>query len=143
MNVERFWSKVQMLPCGGCWIWTASTTDQGYGHFYIGKVNGVKRTKAVHRIAYESEVGPVPNGMTLDHLCRNRACVNPAHLEPVSRGENVLRGQSPSAKAARKTECVRGHSLTGDNLYIRPDGGGRQCRTCNRERKLNKLRGHR
>lgn len=81
-----------------------------------------------HKWAYESIVGPVPEGMELDHLCRNRACVNPAHLEAVSRRVNQLRGLSISAKNARKTHCVHGHPLTGENVY--EWRGSRYCRAC-------------
>jgi hypothetical protein len=82
-----------------------------------------------HRLVYEELVGPIPEGMELDHLCRNTSCVNPAHLEPVPHRVNVLRGVGPTAENAVKTECVNGHPLTGRNLCIRKEGG-RKCRTC-------------
>jgi hypothetical protein len=82
-----------------------------------------------HRAAYELAHGPVPPGMVLDHRCRERTCINPAHLEPVPNRENVLRGVGPSAVNARKTACKRGHPLAGPNLYRMPDGR-RQCRAC-------------
>ena len=68
--------------------------------------------------------------MTIDHLCRNRRCVNPEHLEPVSRGENVLRGDGHSARNARKTHCIRGHEFTVENSYYAPNGKGKRCREC-------------
>ena len=85
--------------------------------------------------------GEVPKGLQLDHLCRVRDCVNPYHLEAVTQQENILRGESASAKHARKTHCINGHPLSGDNLYLRPDRGdraGRACRECQRIR--NKAR---
>ena len=123
---ERFWSKVEKT--GSCWIWKGSENGEGYGFFHIdqGKM-------LAHRVAYEWAKGPIPEAMTLDHLCRNRACVNPDHLEPVTRRENILRGTSISAINSQKTRCLRGHLLAGDNLRvaIRKDGRSyRQCRIC-------------
>lgn len=119
---ERFWSKVEKST--SCWIWTATLTRLGYGHFRMGE-----KLRSAHRVAYELLVGPIPEGMTLDHLCRKPACVNPDHLEPVTQHENILRGKAPAAINARKTHCVRGHPLSGENLYIRPNGH-RRCRAC-------------
>ena len=87
-----------------------------------------------HRVAYEALIGPIPKGLCLDHLCRVRYCVNPAHLEPVTVRENVLRGISPPAVNARKRLCKNGHALSGRNLYLKTRYGwpGRECRTCKR-----------
>ncbi|MFE0326316.1 HNH endonuclease [Streptomyces sp. NPDC058960] len=82
-------------------------------------------------------VGPIPDGMQLDHLCRERRSVRPDHLEPVTLVQNVMRGESPTAVNARKTHCRRGHGLDGDNLYVKPDGR-RVCVTCRRERDRDK-----
>lgn len=112
---------------GECIVWTAAKSRLGYGHM---GVDG--RTREVHRVAYEAFVGPVPEGLTLDHLCRNRACVNPDHLEPVPHRENVLRGEGPTAVNARKTHCKRGHELSPENVYINATSGSRQCRPCAR-----------
>jgi hypothetical protein len=86
-------------------------------------------TLLAHRVSYERYVGPIPEGAHLDHLCRNRACVNPEHLEPVSVQTNILRGVSPSAVNAAKTECLRGHPFDDENTYVCP-AGKRRCRAC-------------
>lgn len=85
----------------------------------------------VHRLVYEHEIGPIPDGLVIDHLCRNTLCANAAHLEAVTIGENVLRGTGPSALNAVKTHCVHGHEYAADNTYLRPNGD-RECRTCRR-----------
>jgi hypothetical protein len=129
--LERFWSKVDQR--GECWEWTASRSDGGYGTFFCRHLpGGTARPAHAHRIAYELSVGPVPNALTLDHLCRNRGCVNPAHLEPVTRGENVLRGIGIFAENKRKTHCPLGHEYTPENTA--PSGNGRRCRTCKNAR---------
>lgn len=120
---ERFWSKVE--KSAGCWRWLASVDSKGYGQFML---NG--SPKRAHRVSYELVHGAIPLGLQLDHLCRNIECVNPTHLEPVTHRINQLRGIGPVAINAAKTHCVRGHELTGDNLYIRKDTGARVCRSC-------------
>lgn len=132
---DRFWSRVD--KSGECWIWTAGKNSAGYGQFSLRR-----RTVYAHRYAYERLRGPIPDGLELDHLCRVRACVNPAHLEPVTRRENQLRGESPIAQKARWTHCPRGHEFTPENTYYRPDGDGRHrlCKTCARIRD-NRRRG--
>lgn len=121
----RFWRKVQVVT-SGCWEWTASKNQTGYGLFGIRS----GRMRASHRVAYEALVGPVPDGKELDHLCRVRGCANPVHLEPVDHRTNVRRGVAPTAVNANKTHCIRGHEFTGANLVIRPNGT-RRCRACN------------
>lgn len=129
----RLFTKHVALPDeNGCMIWTAVLKVGGYGVFGI-KVDGRWRNCLAHRFAYEYFVGPVPSGLELDHLCRNRACVNPTHLEPVTRWENIMRGEGVSAKHAAKTHCPRGHPYAGDNLRIVANGW-RQCRACQREK---------
>lgn len=121
---ERFWRKVKQGGLEECWPWLASLNTTGYGEFYLdGKI------RKAHRIAYELTVGPIPDGLTLDHLCRNRECVNPFHLDPVSMRENILRGAAPSARNARATHCPKGHPYSGRNLIVRPSGS-RGCRVC-------------
>jgi hypothetical protein len=125
----RFWEKVQR-SLGGCWLWTASVGSHGYGQF---TPDGRGSQKLAHRIAYELLVGPIVPRMTLDHLCRCRRCVNPAHLEVVSLDENKRRGFSPAAVNARKTHCKHGHLLAEGNLIHRKRSG-RDCLTCQRNR---------
>lgn len=121
---EQFWSKV--AQDGDCWIWTRGKYPGGYGFFHVaGK--GVR----AHRWAYESLRGEIPEGLELDHLCRNPPCVNPWHLEPVTGRVNKLRSESPAAKHARQTHCHRGHDLTERSSYsIRKGPNGRVQRRC-------------
>lgn len=106
--------------------WTGFLDRDGYGQISLGGKKG--KTVRVHRWAYEHFVGPIPAGFVIDHLCRNRACANAEHMEPVTPTENTLRGLAPTALNARKTHCKRGHPLTGYNLM--PVKRGRSCRTC-------------
>jgi HNH endonuclease len=124
-TVERFWSKVEFTD--DCWHWMGLRNGDGYGRFWIGKCS-----IAAHRAAYELLVGPIPPGFTIDHLCRNPPCVRFDHLEPVTPGENTLRGRSPSAINARKTHCSNGHEFTLANTYCYPSGRRRRCRICKR-----------
>ena len=130
---ERFWLKVNRRGAKDCWPWRGFLDRHGYGQFMVGPPRASKRA---HRVAYELLVGPIPEGMTLDHFRMNpgprhapcsRACVNPRHLEPVPLDENKRRGNSPHATNARKTHCPRGHQYD----YF-PGRGGRQCRACRR-----------
>lgn len=111
----------------GCWEWTAGRTGGGYGAIMVEG-----RQSTAHRVVYEVFVGPIPIGLDLDHLCRNRGCVRPDHLEPVTRRENLLRGETLAARHAAKTHCDAGHELTVENVYERKDKPGRMCRECRR-----------
>lgn len=132
---DRFWEKVNRdgpVPdhapdLGACWLWMGAKAGKGYGVFRISKP---RRMVYAHRFAYELLVGPIPVGLTLDHLCRNEACVNPRHVEPVTSRENTLRGDSLSARRARQTRCKNGHLLDEANTYAWR--GRRRCRTCRR-----------
>lgn len=123
---QRFQTKYTVCP-NGCWQWHGAKVGRGYG--VMGMPSG---SRLAHRISYEHFIGSIPEGRTIDHLCRNKACVNPAHLEPVTNRENNLRGYSRSAQHARKTHCPAGHEYTFDNTYMHR--GARHCKTCHRIR---------
>jgi len=128
-RLERFYTPE---PTSGCWLWTGDVNAYGYGQMYAGKVEKRSRRLLAHRCAWELLRGPIPHGLELDHLCRNHACVNPDHLEPVTHAENMAR----SARA-RQTHCKHGHELTPENVLVRRRGPGgtwktRRCRQCYR-----------
>lgn len=130
---ERFWAKVQPCPMSGCWLWSGAT-GAGYGKFNVGAItkSGNRRGGSyAHRVAYEALVGEIEPGLHLDHKCRVTVCVNPAHVEPVSCKENVLRGTALSAKNATKTHCPNGHDYSTNSRRKRK---GRDCAVCHRER---------
>lgn len=120
----RFQKKIIPVTESGCWLWLANATPKGYGRT---RLNG-KETYS-HRAVYEILVGPIDEGLEIDHLCRVRECCNPAHLEPVTTRVNSLRSGSFCAKNKRKTHCPSGHPYAGDNLHILPNGH-RKCKTC-------------
>ena len=126
-SLERFMIKVRQGK-NGCVFWAASTNVYGYGQFWVDG-----RMVKAHRWAYEYFIGPIPPGLQLDHLCRNRNCVNPAHLEPVTCKENLLRGDTLAASQLARTHCPQGHEYAGANLYVQSNGR-RQCRTCHADR---------
>lgn len=145
---DRFYDKIDVLE-NDCWQWTGARVPAGYGQKWNGE-----RVVTAHGWSYEHFVGPIPEGMQLDHLCHtgdkackggvtcpHRRCVNPAHLEPVTSLENSRRGLAGALNGARQsaiTHCPQHHEYTDANTYWRPDGRGRHCRTCTYER--NKAR---
>lgn len=129
-DLARFWSKVDKDSSpDGCWLWTAAKRPTGYGIFWRRD-----RMVSAHRFIYEREVGPIPDGMFIDHVyakgCRSTSCVNPAHLEVVTFGENMRRWSESV------TTCKRGHAYDSANTYVRKDRpGNRMCKACRRERR--------
>lgn len=127
--LRRFWAKVSpALDDSGCLLWIGCHGGEGYGWL---RVDG--RSHPAHRLAFEHYVGPISEGFVLDHICRNRLCVNWLHLEVVTRGENVLRGEGFAAANAAKTHCPHGHPYDDENTYVAPNGW-RSCRHCTLEK---------
>ena len=133
-QIDRFAEKIALTD-SGCIEWIASHNGVGYGTLSINRTGG---KVLAHRWSYAHHYGPIPDGLTIDHLCRNTLCVNPEHLEAVSKRENTIRGVAPTAVNAAKTHCIRGHELAGDNLHISPRTGWRTCRECRRRRAREK-----
>lgn len=132
----RFAAKIQPLP-NGCWQWMGTITSNGYPHYWMDG-----KPRLAHRLMYEWMVGPIPEGLYLDHVCHNadiacpgagcrhQSCVNPAHLEPVTPRENAHRSyRTQQSINTAKTHCPKGHPYSGENLYLKPCGR-RVCRTC-------------
>lgn len=122
---EWFWTKVEKT--GSCWLWRGQLDAYGYGMVRDPRW-GKTGTRKAHRLSYAMCIGEIPQGLDLDHLCRVRHCVNPAHLEPVTRRTNLLRGQTIPAANAAKTHCPKGHPYMGHNLIQK--ASGRLCREC-------------
>ena len=124
-HMRTFWAKVDVADSTGCWEWTGKKNHKGYGYIYLE--GGLKRAP---RFAYEAFVGPIPDGLHIDHLCRNRACVRPDHPEPVTSGENPRR--------AMRSHCVNGHPFNEENTWMHK--GKRYCRECRRRRNREQQR---
>jgi hypothetical protein len=127
---QSFWERANKAE--GCWLWSGSLNDDGYG---------ILRRLSAHRYAYELLVGPIPDGMEIDHVCSVRKCVNPAHMEAVTHTENIrrswVRGNCENRRNTlaemhkSKTHCPHGHALSGENLVFDTQSGARRCRICN------------
>lgn len=122
--LEKLQANIKVDKHTNCWVWMAWRSHDGYGRMRLGK-----KKPFVHRVMYELIKGKIKLGLFIDHLCRNRACCNPDHLEPVTLKVNILRGDSFSAQKARQTHCKYNHPLSGDNLVITKDGH-RHCKIC-------------
>lgn len=126
MNVTNLPARMQSkiaIDENRCWNWLGAKNSRGYGQVSVAGVS-----KSIHRTTYAMLVGPIPDGLQIDHLCRNKSCCNPAHLEPVTAHVNTLRRPD-----VNKSHCIHGHELTEDNLIVRERRDGysmRNCRTC-------------
>jgi hypothetical protein len=126
---ERLMSGIEFDTNGGCWLWTKRLNPRGYGEIGVGSaVDGSNRVAFAHRTSYEAFVGSIPSGLELDHLCRVRCCINPAHLEPVTHAENLARGFAVYKVHRAKTHCPRGHPYDADNTRLYQ--GRRFCKAC-------------
>ena len=129
LTTEEAWQKISTKIAkdeSGCWTYVGRLDRYGYGKVDIPKMT------ITHRVAYEALVGPIPDGLVIDHLCRNRACCNPDHLEPVTNRANLMRGETDAARRAAQTHCIHGHEFSVSNTRIRKDGT-RTCIECSRE----------
>jgi len=124
---SRFWAKVDKNGPNGCWVWTAMKTAAGYGEFWPSG----PRMMYAHRLAYELLVGKIPEGLQIDHLCRNPSCCNPEHLEPVTQAENMRRGNA-GKNTRERTHCPHGHEYSPENTRIY--NGRRFCKQCSLNR---------
>jgi hypothetical protein len=134
---ERFWEKVNFTST--CWLWTAGTFGRNgeYGQFYL---TGGRKSIPAHVWSYTHVVGPILPGLVIDHLCRNKLCVRPDHLEPVTHQINILRGQGLAAKQSKQTHCLRGHSLSDAFILSRNRRDCRQCRKLRNEKRTSEYR---
>lgn len=136
--LKRFNAKYEVDEKTGCWNWTAYINKGGYG-----EISNWPKVLVASRASYELFVGKIPEGLQIDHLCRNRKCVNPEHLEPVTNKENSRRGIAVEVTKERyknQTHCKYGHPLFGENLYMPPSNGQRVCITCRKRRKRDHYR---
>lgn len=122
---DRIMARVVMSG-SGCWLWQGPVNHKGYGLITVGsRLDGSHKTRSVHRAAFEEWIGPIPDGLTLDHLCEVKSCCNPDHLEPVTNAENMRR------RGARQTHCARGHERTAESTRVETSGS-RRCLACER-----------
>lgn len=133
--LDRLREKIEKLP-DGCWRWTAALDKAGYGRIGVDGRRG--KTEYAHRITFKIHHGDIPDGTELDHLCRNRWCVNPDHLEAVTHKVNMYRGAAPAIQIMHAGKCKRGHDRTIENSYVYPSGR-MICQICRRERRKGKI----
>lgn len=126
-TAEKFWAYVEKT--NNCWLWRGSLNNQGYGN-----VRWFNKTLKAHRVAYELTYSSIPEGLDLDHLCRTRNCVNPEHLEPVTRQENILRGEGVAAEYLKRTHCKKGHEYAVTGFWVWKNSRARICKICSREK---------
>lgn len=135
--LDRFWSYAYVPAGDGCWLWTSTLNEKGYGRIFVRGQDGRHTAQFAHRVAYELFIGPIPDEYEIDHLCHNRGCVNPLHLDAVTHAENQQR-----RRFAPKTHCPHGHELTPANVYLRVRGAGRMatrmCRICLRAKEARR-----
>lgn len=127
-QIERFWSCVQRSD--GCWLWTSALDRDGYGRFRA-KIAGRPLQTGAHRVAFVLLRGPIPDGLQLDHTCREKRCVRPDHLEPVTIAENRRRSDVATGRLSARSACANGHAFSEQTVY--QDGGARRCRVCRLE----------
>lgn len=130
---ERFAASTHKTD--SCWEWTGTIYQNGYGRFMVKKQQFL-----AHRVAYEKAYGEIPDGLVIDHLCRNRKCVNPDHLEAVTNEENLFRGSGYRIMNGMDDSCIHGHKYTPENTYWEPNGRSVRCRTCASQRDTNRPR---
>lgn len=131
LTLNRFWSKVDVRGPDECWEWVGQKSPNGYGRFYW-----MRKMHQAHRISVVISGRSIPDSLVCDHLCRNRACVNPGHLDIVTQRENVLRGNASilnTARAQAKKHCIKGHPYTPENIRWHRNGRARFCRQCDKD----------
>lgn len=137
--LQRFEEKYIPEPNTGCWLWLSGTDGHGYGQFFFLRPAYKGKMMNAYKFSYEFFVKPVPKGLELDHLCRNRLCVNPDHLEAVTKKVNIQRGKGISALNSKKTLCPKGHKYDEENTKFGKNSFGgtyRYCRKCNNEKSI-------
>lgn len=133
-TLRNFLNKIAFAP-SGCWNWTGAKLEAGYGKFSVKATNGNGNRPAsfAHRISYMVFTGPIPDGLTIDHLCKNKSCVNPFHLEAVTHLVNLIRSGNRVGKHSYTSHCDYGHERTPENTYVTPSGKYKMCRLCMKE----------